>query len=89
MVDRDIYILISALGAFFLGAVYLGVVGAASIAAHSRAALVCVILSAGVGYLVQVGSVVVPEMRTALVVGWVASIMFGVLAGLIILWSAI
>lgn len=83
----DTVALIGAIGAFFLGAVYLGGIIAAGLAAGNKTVLALGLISAGVGYVVQVGSMLAPQQVIPLVSAWGVSVGAAVLAGVLVIFG--
>lgn len=84
--NRDTTMLIGALGADFLGAVFLAGLIASGIA-YGRAGVVgFALLSAGLGYLVQVGQFLIPPRYAGVIFGlWAASAIAAVISFLLLI----
>ena len=85
MSDRNIDVLIAAVGAFFLGGVYLGGVIAAGLVFGSFVAVVLALVGAGLGYLAQVLSLLVADGSKIPLGLWLVSVLSSIAAGITIL----
>lgn len=74
-----------AIGAYFLGAVYLGGLIAAGLSWGSPSVVILALASAGVGYLVQVVSIVAPARQTTINALWSGSVVAAAAAGFLLL----
>jgi hypothetical protein len=77
--------LVLALGAYFLGAVYLGGVIATALVYGNPLAVALALVSAGVGYLVQIGQAIFPGHAYALLGMWALSVVAAVGGGLLVI----